>query len=585
LAINFKDVNVPDSAGSEVTVTIMKKDGDFTDGIATLGKTTGGSVDLIVTDANLNTITGAGFSNLRIHIRENVAGALDAKNSTLKLKLPQGFKWRADGNVVFFNTATPAAITAEKDDERTLVLNRTSDSSITDKNIFTVVASVDVDEDVAKFGDVNVTVSGASTSNMDSVLIGKYADFGYEIIIDKEDIELTAGVKEQEISTFKIKELIANSVAPGRTVYVELPDGIEWAAAPSASSVEGGFNIAFTVDDNNKSKLRGKINTEKDQATKGSATFKDPVVNVAVDYTGPVTLTFSGNSGIEGDMEAATVVAPITATAETKEVIIGMQAQAAGNIVISETMAEAVMSRAYGASKAKLALTAPFGVTWDKLPTLEVIEGDLIIEKPERGYSDSGKHVLYIPIRTQSSVASKIEISDIVYTLDRTVPEGDLKIAIGGDAVDQVNMKNRTTAATVVAATVVTPAPGDVMGNGEFRIGSNVYYVGGVAKVMDVAPYIKSDRTYVPMRYLGEILGAEVVWDDAARTVTLTKGDTTVVFTIGSTTYTVNGEAKTAVVAPEIASDRTMLPARFVAEAFGAVVGWDPGTQTVVISK
>ena len=102
---------------------------------------------------------------------------------------------------------------------------------------------------------------------------------------------------------------------------------------------------------------------------------------------------------------------------------------------------------------------------------------------------------------------------------------------------------------------------------------------------MDVAPYIKGDRTYVPMRYLGEILGAEVVWDDAARTVTLTKGDTTVVFTIGSTSYTVNGEAKTADVAPEIANDRTMLPARFVAEAFGAVVGWDAATQTVLIQK
>jgi hypothetical protein len=87
------------------------------------------------------------------------------------------------------------------------------------------------------------------------------------------------------------------------------------------------------------------------------------------------------------------------------------------------------------------------------------------------------------------------------------------------------------------------------------------------------------------MRYLGEILGAEVVWDDAARTVTLTKGDTTVVFTIGSTTYTVNGEAKTADVAPEIANDRTMLPARFVAEAFGATVGWDAATQTVLIQQ
>ena len=102
---------------------------------------------------------------------------------------------------------------------------------------------------------------------------------------------------------------------------------------------------------------------------------------------------------------------------------------------------------------------------------------------------------------------------------------------------------------------------------------------------MDVAPYIKAGRTYVPMRYLGEILGAEAVWDDTARTATLTRGDDVVVFTIGSAIYTQNGESKTAEVAPEINNGRTMLPARYVAEAFGAQVGWDAGTQTVLIQK
>jgi len=84
---------------------------------------------------------------------------------------------------------------------------------------------------------------------------------------------------------------------------------------------------------------------------------------------------------------------------------------------------------------------------------------------------------------------------------------------------------------------------------------------------------------------MAETLGAEVVWDQTAQTVTLTKGDTVVVFTIGSTTYTVNGESAVADVAPEITSDRTMLPARYAAEALGAVVGWDAGTQTVIINQ
>jgi hypothetical protein len=102
---------------------------------------------------------------------------------------------------------------------------------------------------------------------------------------------------------------------------------------------------------------------------------------------------------------------------------------------------------------------------------------------------------------------------------------------------------------------------------------------------MDVAPYIKNDRTYVPYRYLALALGVaedDIVWDAAAQKVTVTKGENTVEAVIGSTTLTVNGSAVTMDVAPEITNDRTMLPARFLAEALGATVGWDPATQTVV---
>ncbi len=142
---------------------------------------------------------------------------------------------------------------------------------------------------------------------------------------------------------------------------------------------------------------------------------------------------------------------------------------------------------------------------------------------------------------------------------------------------------SEVSAGAVVIANCVTPA-----GSGasiSFKVSSNIYTVNGVNKVMDASPYIKSDRTYVPMRYVAEALGAEVVWDQTAQTVTLTKGDTVVVFTIGSTTYTVNGESAVADVAPEITSDRTMLPARYAAEALGAVVGWDQATQTVIITQ
>ena len=105
----------------------------------------------------------------------------------------------------------------------------------------------------------------------------------------------------------------------------------------------------------------------------------------------------------------------------------------------------------------------------------------------------------------------------------------------------------------------------------------------------DSAPYIANDRTYVPFRALGEALGAEVNWDNDARTVTYTLGNTEVVLTIDETTYTVNGEEKTMDVAPVITGDRTYVPVRFVGEALGfkvvALSAADGTTASVVFQK
>lgn len=63
------------------------------------------------------------------------------------------------------------------------------------------------------------------------------------------------------------------------------------------------------------------------------------------------------------------------------------------------------------------------------------------------------------------------------------------------------------------------------------------------------------------------------------------KGDEAnqIILTIGEKTAKAFGEAKTNDVAPKIVNDRTMLPARFVAESLGAKVDWDEDKQLVTI--
>ncbi len=101
----------------------------------------------------------------------------------------------------------------------------------------------------------------------------------------------------------------------------------------------------------------------------------------------------------------------------------------------------------------------------------------------------------------------------------------------------------------------------------------------------DQQPYIDSnDRTLVPMRAPMEAIGCTVEWNDSLRQATIQKDGTVVVFTIGSTVYTVNGEAKQMDTIAVITGDRTCIPIRYAAEAVGATVGWDNATRTVGIT-
>ncbi len=99
----------------------------------------------------------------------------------------------------------------------------------------------------------------------------------------------------------------------------------------------------------------------------------------------------------------------------------------------------------------------------------------------------------------------------------------------------------------------------------------------------DQPPIIQNDRTLVPLRAIFEAMGATVYWNGNTQTVISTLYGTTVQLTIGSNILYRNGEAKTLDVPAQIINDYTMVPARAVAEAFGAYVDWDGSERTVYI--
>jgi len=116
-------------------------------------------------------------------------------------------------------------------------------------------------------------------------------------------------------------------------------------------------------------------------------------------------------------------------------------------------------------------------------------------------------------------------------------------------------------------------------------IGKKEALVFGETKVNDVVPLIKNDRTMLPARFVAENLGADVKWDNDTRKVTITKDDIIIIITIDSQTALVNGTAIVLDSPAFIENDRTYTPLRFIAEKLGADVEWNGETQEVTITK
>lgn len=100
---------------------------------------------------------------------------------------------------------------------------------------------------------------------------------------------------------------------------------------------------------------------------------------------------------------------------------------------------------------------------------------------------------------------------------------------------------------------------------------------------LDAPPQIVKDRTFVPLRMIAEAFGADVKWDPVFRLVFITLGDKSIVLQIGTSYASNNGVKYTLEAEPFIQKGYTMVPIRFIAEALNSDVNWEPNTKTVTI--
>lgn len=123
-------------------------------------------------------------------------------------------------------------------------------------------------------------------------------------------------------------------------------------------------------------------------------------------------------------------------------------------------------------------------------------------------------------------------------------------------------------------------------GAGAAQSDVNVVVDGEPVVFPDQGAFLDADagRTFVPIRFVSEALGAEVSWDGDTQTVEVTFEDLAVTMPVGSSQAIVDGK-NVALDAPALLQNqRVMVPLRFVSEALGRTVDWNAVERTVTIT-
>ncbi|MEO6913476.1 MAG: stalk domain-containing protein [Candidatus Baltobacteraceae bacterium] len=100
---------------------------------------------------------------------------------------------------------------------------------------------------------------------------------------------------------------------------------------------------------------------------------------------------------------------------------------------------------------------------------------------------------------------------------------------------------------------------------------------------LDIAAYTARNRVMVPMRAIFEALGAHVLYDPRNHTVHAATQTHWLALPIGSRFATVDGRSEALDVPARVSAARTFVPIRFVSQSMGAIVGYDDRTDSVAI--
>jgi len=120
----------------------------------------------------------------------------------------------------------------------------------------------------------------------------------------------------------------------------------------------------------------------------------------------------------------------------------------------------------------------------------------------------------------------------------------------------------------------------------KLNIGSRTAYIDYKKITLDAPPEIYKSRTIVPLRFIGEAFGAEVEWEASTSTIDIyfPLKQINIRLRIGNNYAEIDNKRVNLEIPPIIKNGRTLVPIRFIVEAFGANVDWNAKTQGITIT-
>lgn len=507
------------------------------------------------------------------------------KGTSVTFKLPRGFEWNSANTDILLNGVAAVDTTNVNitwDEEKLTLDELTADFDAVE---ITIIPSIDVTRD-ARLGDVTVSINSNNVNK--DLVIATYKDFGLSVKVDKV-AELIAGQRPED-STSRVKltvEGIAGSLINGRDIEFTFNNGkaiVRTVKNVDTTSYVGkidGRNLATGDTVNNTYVNSVVLQTNDADQKKFEITF-----DLQGDWNAggkDLTVDIKGRDIDEKGLVLAKVEAPVTVTAEkTTDVKIGVQRQATSDIVVTETKAAALSKGEYVID---LSDDSSFLGLYFNEANLKVTaeEGDLDFD-----YTVNRNGAIVINVKRESRTATKLVVSGVTVSLDRTLPEGPLSARFAALNMNTSRLDNGTVVEfPYLNITNAAPGTGTLRPTTVFTIGQSTFTVSGETQTLDAAPYISNNRTMLPIGAVAQVIGATVNYSPSTRTAVFTKDNLVVTMNLDTNILLANGSVVTMDAKPEIVNSRAFVPVVFVAQAFGVQNGtdivYDAAAQTITM--